>query len=341
MNTKKREQRPRSRRQVFRVVGLGGLTAIGAAIGLAPSSPHVVQAQQASGDTWSASSVPAKGYEVLFSVVVGPGSVQYSQNEPSQWGPAALTVAPDGSFVIANGVSRNLLHFNSAGQLLKTTDYPTDVLGVTDIKATDKGIFALDGAAQAVFLLDYQGAVIATHEIPSELQPYLTGIIVGERGELLLEVMTKITHQLLDASNNRVAIPVAGFTVEGKLITIQSPTDEEPSRGGITVGVNKIDVSVTKRLASPRLLGSGIRGSFYAIVDELSSDEQGRLQVDEVVHHYRLDGKLLGMAKFPLMEQYVSVGHPLAIGGDGAVYALLTRQESVEVVRLNFQGLAR
>jgi hypothetical protein len=60
------------------------------------------------------------------------------------------------------------------------------------------------------------------------------------------------------------------------------------------------------------------------------------IQVDQTVRYLDGDGEQLGIARAPLAEQLVYVAHSLAVGPDGAVYALVTRLESVDMVRLNF-----
>lgn len=52
-------------------------------------------------------------HEIVFTIPVGKEGVQYEgENVPEMltWGPAAFTVAPDGSFWIADTVGNRLLH---------------------------------------------------------------------------------------------------------------------------------------------------------------------------------------------------------------------------------------
>jgi len=72
--------------------------------------------------------------------------------------------------------------------------------------------------------------------------------------------------------------------------------------------------------------------SFYVIAEEVTVN--GAIQVDQTVRHYDAAGKLLGLARVPVAEQYTYVAQGLAVGPDGAVYALITRPDRVEVWRL-------
>ena len=285
------------------------------------------------------------GHEVLFSVPMGESldsTLQYShkRDEELQWGPKALAAAPDGSFVIANTVSNNLLRFDAKGNLLNTVDLSQIAVGVADLEATRAGIFALDVAASTpvVLHIDYAGYLLAKYEVPAEVREWLSGLAVGENGQLLLEHKAEIAYQLLDADGALDAFPVDGLSSRSVPIKPQGSTAEQASRAGINAGSNRIEIAVPNTLAGVRLLGTGAGGSFYVIVNELVVDQAYTFRLDQVVHHYSLDGKLLGLARFPLGEQFTEVDHPYAIGASGELYALLTRSDSVAVVKLRFQG---
>jgi hypothetical protein len=287
----------------------------------------------------------SSGYEEVFSVPIGPGSIEYSpeQGESLRWGPKALAVAPDGTFVIANTFANTLLRYDATGNLLQTIDTSTIAQGILDVKVTNAGIFALDGAAPVPTVLHFnpQGKLVAKHEVPPGLWDSLTGLVLSENGKLLLEADTKVKHQLLDSTGKRAEKAIPGLTAAGRLLTVQSPDwskGADRSRGGINVGSKRIDISVRNVLASPRLLEGTSRNSFFALIDELMTGEDGTLKIDQVVRHYDVDGALLGMARFPLMEQFTPVDHPIAVGRDGSVYALLTKVDNVAVVRLSFSS---
>ncbi len=284
----------------------------------------------------------ASEYDVLFTLPVEPGSVSYSEqrNEELQWGPTALTVAPDGTFIIANTVDNNLLHVSDAGTILQTIDLSHIATGITDLEATSAGIFALDAAAMVpqVLHLTYDGTVVAAHAIPDDLSELLTGLVIDADGQVLLEQRAQLTYQFLDARGERVEPEPDELEVQGQRITIttESTNATPPSHGRINIGSQEIDVSVANNLAGLRLLGRPGPTDFIVAVSELVQDERGTLQIDQVLRRYDVSGQLLGMARFPLADQHIHVDQPFALDDDGEVYALLTRPESVAVVRLTF-----
>ena len=60
-------------------------------------------------------------YELVFTIPVGEDGIHYEGEgvpEMLTWGPTAFTVAPDGSFWIADTVGNRLLHYSSKGEFL-------------------------------------------------------------------------------------------------------------------------------------------------------------------------------------------------------------------------------
>jgi hypothetical protein len=100
------------------------------------------------------------------------------------------------------------------------------------------------------------------------------------------------------------------------------------------VGTASIPVSVTHTLGELSILGFAPDGSIYVELQELI--DGAVFLVDQTVRHYASDGRLLGLARVPLATQYTPVGHALAVGPDGAVYALGTRPAGAEILRLRF-----
>lgn len=283
-------------------------------------------------------------YEVLFTVPVGEGGIEYSpeMREVERWGPKALALAPDGSFVIANSYRVNLLRYSSTGLPLDTIDLSTFARSITDLKVTPAGIFVLDGASphQVVFHLNARGNLVGRHSVPAELQGGgLSGLALGSGGELLLEHEGRVKHWLLQADGQLAPRSAARPEVSGQPLTIHRPDWSSPSTHGfgkLAIGATPIDIQVPHMLATPRLLGSGSPRSFYLTVEEVTHDDTGALLVDQTLRHYDVDGQLLGMARVPLKDQAVVIDHPVTVGHDGAVYGLIAHAERVSVARFHF-----
>jgi len=282
--------------------------------------------------------------EIIFTIPIGKEGVQYEgENVPEMltWGPAAFTVAPDGSFWIADTVGNRLLHYSSKGNLLHIIKLDGHVVGAGDLEATASDILVLSQASvpPKVVRLSLDGTVVASYELPEglRLEDGLSGIALGDKGEVVVEREGgAFVHQLVDAEGKFAPRPLEGYIHCGRLYRARPAdlTGADTTRGNITAGNTNIEVVVPHDLGGLRILGFGPDGSFYVIVEEVTVN--GAIKVDQTVRHYNAAGKLLGVARVPIAEYYTYVAQNLAVGPDGAVYALVTRPDRVEVQRLRF-----
>ncbi len=297
------------------------------------SAAAVAPAEQPGGNAFE--------HRVICALPVGKEGVHYAgENIPEMqaWGPAAFSVAPDGSFWVADTAGYRLLHYSQACALLDTL--PLDqVVGAGDVKVTRSAIFVLDVAAQnpevasetpTVFVLGLDGKQAARHELPLSWAP-VTGIAVDANGDLLVEREFGARLNRLEAKTE-----LNGYTHQGQLLSAH-PGDmskADANQGYIQVGDLRIDVATTHSLGGLRFLGGAPDGSFYVMAEEVALNDA--IQVDQTVRHYGAKGELLGVARVSLPDQYTYVDHGLAVGPDGAVYGLMTRPDRVEIQRLQF-----
>ena len=283
-------------------------------------------------------------YELVFTIPVGEDGIHYEGEgvpEMLTWGPTAFTVAPDGSFWIADTIGNRLLHYSSKGEFLSAINLSGLVVGIGDLEATPSDILVLDIAAVVpkIIRLSQGGQLLASYEIPEGLQIEngLSGIAIGDKGEILVEMEGGASvFQLVNAEGKLSPQSLGGYIHRGRLYKAR-PADlgaKDTSRGYIVAGNTRIEVIVAHDLAGLRFLGFNPDGSFHVIVEEMVS--YPAIHVDQTIRHYNATGELLGLARVPLAEQYVYVPHGLALGPDGAVYALITRPRRVEVWRLRF-----
>lgn len=286
------------------------------------------------------------GNEVVFTIPVNVegGALYAGENVPdmARWGPAAFSVAQDGTFWIADTVGNRLLHYGPDGGLLdlvKLDDY--GVVGIGDIDATGADIVVLDIAAivPRVLRLATNGKLVANYEIPEGLRVEngLSGIALGDHNEILLEREGgALLSQLVNAKGALEPMPLPGYIHQERVYKAQ-PADlgaEDTTRGYITAGASQIEVVVSNTLAGLRILGFKTDGSFYVVVEEMVTDPT--IWVDQTVRLYSSMGEQLGLARVPIAEQYTYVAHGLTVGPDGSIYALLTHADRLDVVRLGF-----
>jgi hypothetical protein len=126
---------------------------------------------------------------------------------------------------------------------------------------------------------------------------------------------------------------VYGLPVDDRLIQTHYPG---PCAGNasLTFGDARFETGRTLDSALD-ILAANPDGSFYAVRGDLVADSPV-LVGDQTIYFIDATGGPLGAARCPLAEWYFHLMEYLAVGPDGNVYALITRQDSVDVLRLNF-----
>ncbi|MBO9384639.1 MAG: hypothetical protein J7479_20345 [Roseiflexus sp.] len=284
-------------------------------------------------------------HEVVFAVPIGHGGVRYEgeQAEMLPWGPAALAIAPDGSFWIADTVSNRLLRYSPEGVTLSVLDLSGHAVGIGDLEVSSTAIWALDIAATTPVILriSSEGKIVARYELPEYLQREhgLSGIALIDEGDVAVEREGGASLFRLTESSGTIAFtPLEGYTYNRRLYVARfvGTALDDATRGVVISGDVSTEVAVTHHLGGLRILGVRPAGGFYLVVEEVTVDDAGAIRVDQTVRHYDAGGRLQGMARVPLDQQYTYVAHGLAVGPDGAVYALMTHPDRVEVQRLRF-----
>lgn len=277
---------------------------------------------------------PGTLYERVFTVPVGEDGVHYEGvdvPESLAWGPAGFTVGPGGDFWIADSVSQRILHYSPRGQALGVINLQGQVVGIYDVEVSRAEILVLDSSSQVpkVLCISLDGKSQKVYDLPMglRLENGLTGIGIGEEDEVRVELEGgyKI-YQLVDANGRLNPVRLDGYSLGGKLYWMGGPNG--------TAGDVKLETRLTHGLGGLSFLGANPDGGFYVVRDDVVNDQI--IQVDRTVHYLNVNGEQLGLARMPLSEQFVYVPHGLAVGPDGAVYALITRRDAVDIVRLNF-----
>jgi hypothetical protein len=253
-------------------------------------------------------------------------------------------VAPDGSFWIADTVGGRLLHYSPAGYPLGKIDLKGLVVGAADVEVAKSGIWVLDQASMPpkVIHLTEDRTVLAKYDLPSglHLEDGLTGIDLGDQGELLVEREgDAYVTQFADAAGKPVEmVTTNGYIHKGALFAANASglNSTTPKRGTILAGQLRIEVETENDLGGMQIIGFGPQDDFFVVLQELALNPDIGLQVDQTVRHYGALGRYLGVARVPIAEQYTYVEHGIAIGPDGSAYALATLPDRVEVLRLIF-----
>jgi len=269
----------------------------------------------------------------------GIGYANVDEVEVEAFGPSSLAVAPGGDVWIADVVNSRLHRYGLDGAHLATLDLAEfEIANPVDLAAGPDGLLILDvypaTSRYRVVHLDHSGVLQAAIALPEGLwlEDGLTGVAWGSHGDIWVELEFGNRVASLDLS---AAEPSFEETVGYPYATgafSQQPGDPFAFRAGF----HSIAIASTSEWGGLTLVGVNPDGSFVLQLDEVYLDENGAFIVVESVHLYDHDGEHIGLAPFPLEQQFLPVNHALALGPDGYVYGLITDRASVRVVRLNY-----
>ena len=286
-----------------------------------------------------------KLYDVVFSIPTGENGIHYEGGdvpESLRWGPAAFTISNDGVFWIADTAGDRLLSFTSEGAFFGKIDLEGLAVGATDLVVENDVILVLDQSSfpPKVLRLTIEGDLSGSYDLPKGLylEDGLTGIALGDQGELLVErIFGLYVTQFLNAKGDLIEkIETTGYPHNGRLYSAygNGPASDNPKHGFINIGSEKIGIDTTYDLGGIQILGFGESDDFYVLIEEVVQNPA--IQVFQTIRHYDIKGNLLGIASMPLDEQYTYVVHDFAFGADGCPYALATRPDHGEILRLYF-----
>ena len=284
-------------------------------------------------------------YEIMFSIPVGQDNpIKYWGASDSEIiGPNAIAVLPDGSFLIADPVDNQLLHFDPVGQLLNAIALgDLGIKAIIDMRVKKNNLFLLEASYEKyrVHRLTLDGVLIASEEIPHRfpldkdltLESSLTGIAIDCEGNIILEVRDGIKLYPLTWIKNHSDLTgiTQGYLCSNKRYWISSLVPPRISAGEVTY-----ETHLTTKFGHLYILDIFQDGSIYIVRSDLLGEQPGS-QHDQTVHYLGAGGAIQGVARITRSEFYYSVIHSMTVGANGEVFVLLPRPDSIDIIRLNF-----
>ena len=305
----------------------------------------------------SASNQTGPLYDLSFSIPVGKGGVRYQGVGVERMeitGPNALAALPDGRFIIADPLDNRLLYYKPDGNFEKAIDlFTLGIVNVSDLQVAANWLFVkeisfdISPTRYRVNKLSVEGELIASYDIPAEyrLADNLPGIIVDGDGRLLLDIemvgippgfkyhLPSNVIQLVDSQGNWSPIATDGLRYNERIFHHYDATISG-NQNAVIAGDIRVETALTLGFGGLRILGVLPDGRFFLTREDVVQDSPV-IEVDQTVHFISFDGVQLGVARYPLSERLYYVERNITLGPDGCVYALLPREKSLDVLRLN------
>jgi hypothetical protein len=279
--------------------------------------------------------VQASAGNVVFSIPIGGEGIRYANTDAEEsepWGPSALRLGPDGSFVVVDSVGNRILRFDRQGNRLQTIPV-SEAVGITDVVLDEHNIFVLDESAMTptVFRMSRTGEVVGRETLsPAVRKEGLSGITKGETGEVLMELQGGVaTRKLTGGESFDGALRGNRFSVN----VSNRPQAQYLSRARISLPGGVATIDVDNLLGGVDIISVDNSGNVYVLIEEVTSTPE--INVDQTIRRLRPDGTVTGVARVP-MNSFTAVRHNVAVSPEGYVYALVTKRDRVDVVRLEF-----
>jgi hypothetical protein len=294
--------------------------------------------------------IPGQGLpeadEVLFTIP-NPEPWYGKEGDPRPdwlgWGGETFTIAPDGSFWIADSAvdSVRLLHFKPMGELIGQISLEDLVVFPYDMVASGNSLWVLDIAADPakVVQLSYDGKLLGEQEIPREIMEregeyVANGVFnlwTGEDGALIVSGINGL-YELVDASGGLSGRPMEAFSYAGHTYW-EGIYDGATGQMPLYVDGELFETDPQFFVEGEPFLGFNPDGSF-AITGYVQEEE---FQLDFQVKYFTPAGVSMGTARQHPQTFYKDYNHHLAFGPDGSIYQLLSNPDhSVQVMKLGF-----
>jgi hypothetical protein len=292
---------------------------------------------------------PGPIYETVIQIPVGEDGIQYhgagvTDMEPV--GPNGLVVTADGVFVIGDVYGNRLIRYDTAGKRLDDIDLTRlGIQNISDLVGAGDALYILEISFKVlperyrVNQLTTRGELVSQYDLPKgfHLEDGLYGLAIGYTAEgeaLPLIELRPAGSRYYQVPDSPESLPEAlpALPVYGKDLRQQSAGPGELAVLG--AGEQEFESRMTIG-GMIFLLSARLDGSLYLQREDMVAWDPV-ITTDITIHYISPEGKPAGVARYPLKDWYFHLWRFLTVGPDGNVYAIITREKSVDVLRLNF-----
>jgi len=298
---------------------------------------------------WRYGSSEPTGHEMLFSIPVGPEGLEYRfGNKPTpelvNYGPNAITMAPDGTFWIADAAGKRLVHYSATGQKLNVIDLlQYDAASVFDVEASTGDVWVLFGNLDlGVFRLGQfipEGQLLRMYDLHEDpaVSPYIgysPGITITDGGEVVIQAVGgEVIVRVVAANGDQDNTDLTELMYDGRSYSWRY---DAMTKHVLIVDETEIIIQARSGdFAMETGLIDQVSGDTFSMKIVYVPDATG-VPFLHTVERISFDGERLGVAELPTEERFVYVQFDLVTGSDGNVYQLMTYPDRIDVLKLAF-----
>lgn len=274
--------------------------------------------------------------------VAGDGVTYWLGPEPQ--GPAGFAVETPALFWIADSHAIDVDQGGSTVGRARLLRVEPDSFAVVPLQGDATG-WGIDGIAlvgehiavlrnyllgKIVWIVDHSGELVESIRLPRQQLDYpMAGLgwLGGPRATMFGDELLFSAGP--DLSSYSIHLDPPSVTKGGGFLTpIAATVSCCMTHTTARAGYVTIDITADQPLFSYRLVGVNPDGSFVIQVQDVDGATRAIW--------YQPDGTITGTTTIPLQDQYVPVEHPLALGPDGNVYALITHPTETQIIRITY-----
>lgn len=293
---------------------------------------------------------PGPIFETVIQIPVGEGGILYrgaGVEDMEPVGPNGLVVTSEGVFIIGDVFGNRLLRYDAAGNRLEDIELTSlGILNISDMVGAGDMLYILEISFKIlperyrVNRLTTGGELVSQYDLPKgfHLEDGLYGLAIGytEDGEAqaLVQVGAGAESLYFRVPSSSESLPekLPALPVYGMNLRQENAGPGEMAV--LALGDQEFESLVTQG-GMLFLLSPGPDGSLYLQREDMVTWDPV-ITTDITIHFISSEGKPIGIARYPLMDWYFRLWRYLTVGPDGNVYALITREKSIGVLRLNF-----
>lgn len=293
---------------------------------------------------------PGPIYDIVIQIPVGEDGILYrgaGVEDMEPVGPNGLVVTPEGVFIIGDVNGNRLMRYDAGGNRLDDIDLTSlGILNISDLVGAGDALYILEISFKVlperyrINQLTTSGELVRQYNLPKgyHLENGLYGLAIGYTAEGESQVLVQsgagagsLYYRIPDSAEKPPealpALPVYGKSLRRE--------DANPGEMASLVIDGQMYESQMTAGGTIALLSARADGSLYLQREDLVSWDPV-ITTDITIHYISPERKPIGVARYPLMDWYFHLWRFLTVGPDGNVYGLITREKSVDVLRLNF-----
>lgn len=250
------------------------------------------------------------------------------RDEALPWGPSGIHKVSNG-YAISDGVGRKVIVLDENLAYVKAISLGDSLTNVLSVVQIGDDLAVLDDASQepTVVMVAKDGS-IKKLTIPKLHSSPPSGLLADDLGLILEYGGGEKLFRISGRGGLLTAEPTNGYRWGGHTFELDDLHDTYSHERILLIDQKPVNIRVQNHLGAAHLLGPSGDGGVFVLVEDVTISPV--VNVEQTVWHVLLSGDIASVAKVPISERLIPVGHGVAIGKDYQPIALVTKYDTLE-----------